>query len=341
MNTSRLIKRLNHQPIDRMPVWFMRQAGRFHPDYRALRSNYENFMTFCYDADAASKATLIPIQAYPEIDAAIIFSDILTIPDALGLDVSFVKDHGPRISGSLDPLSWQTNVTDQLSPVYDAIAKTRAALPSNKSLIGFCGAPWTLLVYSLDGANKNQFPLSRASAIANDQTFQKQLEIMTEAVIDHAKAQLAAGCDTIMLFDSWSGVLSENEFLRCCIEPLAHITSQLRELAPVTVFLKGQGQYIHHWQHVNANCYGIDFTTTFDQAMRALPEDAIVQGNLDPSLLIGHPELAVEKIKSIIQHPMSNRMIFNVGHGILPTTKPENLSYILERFTELTTTEAT
>ena len=334
--TSRLIATLKHQETDRPPVWLMRQAGRFHPEYRELRAQHPNFMSFCYNSQAASRATMIPINSYPELDAAIIFSDILVIPQALGMDVTFQPGKGPLLDGNLDPHAWrQAQDTNTLAPVYEAIKLTRAQLPYDKSLIGFCGAPWTLLAYMLNSRNQHEFAKARMAAIAFDEQYQMQLEIVTEAVISHAERQIAAGADVIMLFDSWAGLLGEQAFLNSVIAPLQKITNRLKAQVPVIVFMRASAQHLQHWQEVPATAYGVDFATSMQKVHTVLP-DAILQGNIDPAILLGNHDVIEQAVQNLLQLPFNDQLILNLGHGVLPQTKPEAISVLLNTLMQTT-----
>jgi len=326
--TSRLQLKLTGKPTDRPPVWLMRQAGRFHPNYRAIRANFNNFMDFCNNSQAASDATMVPIDAYPELDAAIIFSDILTIPQALGMNVIFTAGDGPKISGELNPRHWQNETINQLKPTYDAIRLTRKRLSNHKSLIGFCGAPWTLLAYMINGQNKNEFAQARAAAQAHTQEYQDQLHTITQHVIKHAQRQVEAGADTIMLFDSWAGLLSEEAFLQSVITPLTHIAQTLRPIAGVIVFMRSSTQHLKHWHHVPANAFQVDFSSHLMDIHKALPNH-ILQGNLDPAILLTNDHTIIEHTQRIMQLPISNQLIFNLGHGVLPNTRPEAIQTLL------------
>ncbi len=325
--TSRLIKQLDRKSLDRPPVWLMRQAGRFHPEYRKIRQHYSDFIGFCSDSTGASDATMVPINAYPELDAAIIFSDILMIPHALGLSVEFIAGQGPHIRGNLSPEKWQYDPS-KLSPVYKAIELTRQRLAQDKSLIGFCGAPWTLLAYTITGRNQHEFASARKSAIVNDSQYQQQLALMTESVKTHGLKQIEAGADVIMLFDSWSGLLNENEYLHSVIEPLKNITEYLSQYAPVIVFMRGSGQYMHHWHKVPCQAYGIDQTCSLTHTLKMLP-DAVIQGNLDPAILLAdHKEIA-KAAHAILSHKAAKQLIFNLGHGVLQNTPPEAVEFLI------------
>lgn len=327
--TSRLQLKLQGKPVDRPPVWLMRQAGRFHPTYRALRANFSHFMDFCANDQAASDATMIPINAYPELDAAIIFSDILTIPQALGLDVVFEAGVGPKISGSLHPSHWKTHTESHLTPTYKAISLTRKRLAFDKSLLGFCGAPWTLLAYMINGKNKNEFASARAAALANTQQYQDQLQMITHHVTAHAKRQIEAGADAIMLFDSWAGLLPEQAFLRSVIEPLKQITTELRSMAPVIVFMRSSAQHIKFWDRVPANVFQVDFTANLLDVHNALPNH-LIQGNLDPAILLSDKATIIAHTQHILDLPLNNQLIFNLGHGVLPSTDPEAVQTLLQ-----------
>jgi uroporphyrinogen decarboxylase len=244
------------------------------------------------------------------------------------MNVVFEAGHGPKISGNLNPSLWNQQTADHLKPTYDAITLTRKRLASDKSLLGFCGAPWTLLAYMINGKNKNEFANARAAAQAHTQQYEDQLQMMTQQVTAHAQRQIEAGADAIMLFDSWAGLLPETAYLNSVIHPLKKISSELRKIAPVIVFMRSSAQHVKYWAEVPANAFQVDFTANLLDIHQALP-DHILQGNLDPAVLLNDDQNIIEHTQRILDLPLKHQFIFNLGHGVLPNTRPEAVKTLL------------
>lgn len=310
-----------------VPVWFMRQAGRYLPEYLEVRAKTSNFMEFCYNSELASKVTLQPIERFG-FDAAIIFSDILVIADALGMNVSFVKNEGPVVKGDLSNLVYNQ---DKLKPVYDAINLTRKILSSDKVLIGFAGAPWTLATYMVEGGSSRDFVKVRSLAYSDGVYFSGLIDILVDAVSKHLIRQIEAGADILQLFDSWAGVLPQGEYEKWVIEPAKKIVSNVKAKYPdvkIIGFPKGSGLFYKSY----AENTGVD-AISFDHNMPCeWVADNIkipVQGNLDPVLLASNKDEAVIEAKKIIDIFKDKPFIFNLGHGILPHTPIENVEAVI------------
>ena len=313
-----------HRPA---PVWLMRQAGRYMAEYRALRSSEPDFISFCLNSDKAAEVTLQPIHRFG-FDAAIIFSDILLVPWALKRNVRFVTGTGPL----LDPLE---NVSDidvssldalktSLAPVGEAITKTRAALPVDTALIGFAGAPWTIITYMLEGQSSRDFPTARKWAWANNGEFDALLDIVTEATIEFLALQADAGADALMLFDSWASAVPALYRDRIVSQPAARIISSLRKRGitqPVIGFPKGIGEgLVRYCEITGVQAVGVDHGTDLAWAVRELPKDIVLQGNLDPLSLIDGGQAMQDAVTHILDVCDGRPHIFNLGHGITPET---------------------
>ncbi len=311
------------------PIWFMRQAGRSLPEYLEIRKKCGNFFDLCYTPDLAAKVTLQPVTRF-NLDAAILFSDILTIPDALGQLVSFEEGKGPRMS-SLSLLSFEENLSFQnffqkLQPVYETIQLIKSEF---SPLIGFTAAPWTVALYMLEGEGSRDFGKAKQQAFENEDKFSELLVLLVEAISLHLLEQVKAGVDLIQLFDTWAVHCPVTHFQRWIIEPTKAIVSTLRKefpSLPIIGFPKGIGpSLIPYAQETGVTALSLDSTTPLDWAVKSLPNNMILQGNLDPLLLVAGGEPLKKAIESI-HHQMAGRpYIFNLGHGVLPQTPLENI----------------
>ena len=324
---SAFIRTLAGEPVWPQPLWLMRQAGRYLPEYRAIRARSKSFIAFCYDPAATVEATLQPIRRFG-FDAAILFSDILVIPDALGQAVSFESGEGPR----LDPIADEAGVDAlhgridmaRLAPVLETVARLKQDLPRGTPLIGFCGAPWTVASYMIAGRGTPDQAPARVFAYRHPALLQRIVDRLVAASIDYLAAQVDAGVDAIQIFDTWAGVLPAGEFERWCVAPIAAIVAGLRARHPavkVIVFARGAGpRLIELKDATGADALGLDTASDPDWAARTLPATTVLQGNLDPLALLagGHAlEAATGRILAAFRH---RPHIFNLGHGILPET---------------------
>lgn len=318
------------------PVWLMRQAGRYLPEYRVVRGKAGGFLQLCYDPVKAEEVTLQPIRRYG-LDAAILFSDILVVPDALGAEVGFHEGEGPR----LRPLAHRSDLARlstehlhrHLAPVYETLRRLRQSLPGEVTLIGFSGAPWTLAAYMVEGGGAKEFATARKLARAEPRLFGDLIELLTKAIILHAEAQVASGAEVIQLFDSWAGVLPPDERERWVTAPLRHIVRALAERCPgvpVIVFARGVGPaLIEIAETVRPAGLGLDTSIDPRWAAKALPEGICLQGNLDPLALIAGGEGMLRAADRILEAWADRPFIFNLGHGIVPETPPEHVAMLL------------
>jgi uroporphyrinogen decarboxylase len=333
---NNLINTLSGIKTEKTPIWIMRQAGRYLPEYREIRSNVKNFLELCYTPKLASEVTLQPITRF-NLDAAIIFSDILVIPDALGVKVEFVKNEGPKL-GEFKLSNLQTqNITKHLSPVFEALELTKSKLDKDKALIGFSGAPWTLACYMIEGGGSKNFEKTRRSAIENEKFFAELIEILTKSIIEYLSLQIKAGADVVKLFDSWAGVLPPEQLRKWVIEPAKKIVTEIRKLhpkTPVICFPKGVGiSYEEFAREVDPQGLALDQNVSKIWAKKNLQENLgqVVQGNLDNFLLAFGGKKEIEKeVLDILKTFGDQPFIFNLGHGILPETPIENVQLVID-----------
>ena len=316
------------------PVWLMRQAGRYLPEYRELRTRAKSFLDFCYNPDLAVEATLQPIRRFG-FDAAILFSDILVVPDALGADVRFVEGEGPRlvpIRTMKDVLALRPErLVEQIDRVLEVVRRLRVDLPAGVTLIGFSGAPWTLAAYMVEGGGSRDFAVARTVARREPALFKKLIDILTDAVIDYLSRQIEAGAEVLQLFDSWAGVLAPSELERWCIQPSQKIATSLAERfpgVPLIAFPRGIGAaYLDFAWRVPVAGLSLDTTVPPEWAATALRDTPVrcLQGNLDPLALLGPTPALLEEVDTILAAMRGTPLIFNLGHGIVPETSPETV----------------
>ncbi len=328
----------NHQTQPRPPMWFMRQAGRYLPEYRKIRSDVPNFLSLCYTPDLAAEVTLQPIRRF-DLDAAIVFADILLIPDALGQTVTYVEGEGPRLAPVVRSISdverlQRRGVSDHLKPVYSTLSQVRSSLPSDKTLIGFAGAPWTVAVYMVEGGSSSQFMAARSWSASRPDEFAELIELLVVATIDYVDQQVAAGADVIQLFDTWAGLLPPPGFQRWCVEPVAKIVRGLRVRhpdIPVIAFPRGAGTMLHKYdQATGVNGISLDPTITPEWACEVLGRSTVLQGNLDPAVLVAGGEVLEQEAHRILEAFAATPHVFNLGHGIVPETPPDNVAQLSE-----------
>ena len=345
LKNDRFLKALLRQPVDRTPLWMMRQAGRYLPEYRATRQSAGSFLDLCKNAELATEVTLQPLRRYP-MDAAILFSDILTVPDALGLGLYFEEGEGPRFrktvrsAADLAALKRFT-ADDDLSYVMEAVRTICRALAGSVPLIGFSGSPWTLATYMVEGGSSKDF--SRVKAMAYDQSalMHELLGVLTDAVADYLSAQIAAGVHAVQIFDTWGGSLSAAAYKEFSLKYMQRIVARLpRESAgrpvPVIVFTKGGGQWLPLIAECGAHAVGIDWTTDIASARRLVGERVALQGNMDPMMLFASPRRIRAEVASILAgFGHGSGHVFNLGHGITPGVNPDHVSAFVDAVIEL------
>lgn len=328
------------QPVP--PVWMMRQAGRYLPEYRATRAKAGDFLSLCYTPDLAAEVTLQPIRRYG-FDAAILFADILLLPQALGLDLWFETGEGPRLSPVTTPegvraLKGPDDIHDHLAPVYETVRILARELPKETTLIGFAGAPWTVATYMIAGrGTPDQGPAHRL--IAEDRaTFEAIIARVTEATIGYLSAQIEAGAEVVKLFDSWAGSLKGQDFEDFAVAPVRQIIQALKARhpdIPVIAFPREAGtHYADFAAKTGADCVALDTSVSADWAAQHVQTEVCVQGNLDPRLMVTGGDALVRETRRIVQAFSKGAHIFNLGHGITPEADPENVALMLRTIRE-------
>jgi uroporphyrinogen decarboxylase len=336
-NTKRMIRSLKGETFDRPPFWFMRQAGRYLPEYRDIRKKSKNFLNFCYSPDLAVEVTLQPLKRY-HMDAAILFCDILVVPDALGQKVQFIEGKGPvleplRNINDIRQLSYE-NFHDHLSTVYETVSILAQEIPQKTALIGFAGAPWTVSVYMVEGrggTNCNRI-LNWANEAPDD--FQILIDLLTDITADYLIQQIKSGAEIIQIFDSWAGVLNDSNFNRWVIQPMQKISRKLKKSypnVPIIGFPRNAGVLTETFvRETSLDGISLDQNFSVDWIAKTLQPLTTVQGNLDNQMLItGGVELDL-KVTKILKNLSNGPFIFNLGHGILPQTPPENVGRVAE-----------
>jgi uroporphyrinogen decarboxylase len=338
MREKLLLRALGGQTCERPPFWFMRQAGRYLPEYQALRAKQPDFLKFCYTPELTVEATLQPLRRFG-MDAAILFSDILVIPDALGQRVTFVEGMGPVLepignAGDIGVLAVE-KLDNHLAPVYQAVVVLRDQLPEKTSLIGFAGAPWTLAVYMVEGRGGAGCHGTSTWAYRDPVTFASLIDLLVRAAVQHLSRQIEHGCNAIQLFDSWAGVLSETEFRRWVIAPTAEIVRCLKQrhgAVPVIGFPRGAGVlYDEYVEKTGVDAVSIDSSIPVQWARSQLQRRCAVQGNLDNHALVAGGQALTEETRRILDVLAEGPFIFNLGHGVLPETPPEHVQAVSEQ----------
>lgn len=332
----RFLRALAGEPVWPPPLWLMRQAGRYLPEYRAIRADATSFLDFCYSPKATVEATLQPIRRFG-FDAAILFSDILVIPDALGQTVSFETGEGPRLPPIVDASGVaalrETPDMDRLAPVLETVARLKQDLPRDTPLIGFCGAPWTVASYMIAGKGTPDQAPARLFAYRHPELFQRLVDRLVAASIVYLDAQAKAGVDAIQIFDTWAGVLPAGEFERWCVKPIAAIVAGLRAAhpgIPIIVFARGAGPRLVGLEAATgADALGIDTAVDPAWAARTVPATTVLQGNLDPLALIAGGAALDAAVARILAAARGRPHVFNLGHGILPETPIEHVERLV------------
>ncbi|MBI3171432.1 MAG: uroporphyrinogen decarboxylase, partial [Hydrocarboniphaga effusa] len=333
---------LRREKVERTPVWMMRQAGRYLPEYRATRARARNFLTLMRTPELACEVTLQPLARFP-LDAAILFSDILTIPDAMGLGLHFVEGEGPRFHNPVQTAAAirKLAVPDpetELRYVMDAVRAIRAALHGSVPLIGFSGSPWTLASYMVEGGGGHDFQRVKKLAYEEPETMALLLGKLSDAVALYLSAQAKAGAQALMIFDTWGGVLAPEVFARCSLAPMAAIVKKLRVLAPgvpVILFTKNGGAHLEALADSGADALGVDWTQSLADARRRVGQRVVLQGNLDPAILLASPAVIRGEVERVLKDfGPGEGLVFNLGHGILQETPPEHAAAMIEAVRE-------
>ena len=338
MSEKLILRALKGETLPVPPIWMMRQAGRYLPEYRATRAQAGDFLSLCYNPALAAEVTLQPIRRYG-FDAAILFADILLLPQALGADLWFVTGEGPRLStittqAEFDALKPVEAVHDTLSPVYETIRILKRDLPTDTTLIGFAGAPWTVATYMVAGrGTKDQGP-AHALKAENRPVFEAIIDRLTEGTIEYLSAQVEAGAEVVKLFDSWAGSLKGQDFDDFCLAPAKRIIAELKARhpgLPIIAFPREAGdRYIGFAKATGADCVALDNSVSAQWAAANVQVDGCVQGNLASSHMVTGGEALVRETREIVEAFSKGTHIFNLGHGITPDADPENVALMIE-----------
>ena len=336
--TKKLLASLAGEVLPTPPVWMMRQAGRYLPEYRATRARAGDFLTLCYTPELAAEVTLQPIRRYG-FDAAILFADILLVPQALGADLWFATGEGPRLStvtrqADFDRLKGPDDIHDHLAPVYETLRILTRELPAETALIGFAGAPWTVATYMIAGRGTPDQGPAHALIAENRPLFEALVDRLTGATIEYLSMQVAAGAEVVKLFDSWAGSLRGADFDRYAVEPTRRIIAALKARhpgLPVIAFPREAGaRYVGFARATGADCVALDNSVSAAWAARHVQIDGCVQGNLDPAHMVTGGPALVEATRAVVRAFAGGPHIFNLGHGITPDADPENVALMLE-----------
>lgn len=332
------MRALRGEPVPRTPAWIMRQAGRYLPEYRETRAKAGSFLSLCQNPELACEVTLQPLRRFP-LDAAILFSDILTIPDALGLGLYFAEGEGP---GFKTPLNTPDNLKNlpgaeamhNLQYVYEAAAKIRQRMPEELPLIGFSGSPWTLACYMIEGHGSKDFAKAFSWLYNQPQALAELLDRLADAIVLYLSLQIQAGVNLVMLFDTWGGLLSAESYKNYSLASMQKIITRLKVLhpnIPVIMFTKNGGLWLDEMLSSGADALGLDWTMSLAKARAIVQGKVALQGNLDPRVLLANPEAIVSEVKRVLaDYGHGSGHIFNLGHGITPEVKPDNLAIVLE-----------
>ena len=340
LKNDRFLRALMRQPVDRTPVWMMRQAGRYLPEYRATRSQAGDFMSLCKNTELACEVTLQPLERYA-MDAAILFSDILTIPDAMGLGLYFETGEGPKfrkpVRTEVDIEGLQViNTATDLSYVTDAVSMIRRELNGRVPLIGFSGSPWTLATYMIEGQSSRDFARAKTMLYTQPQLIHQLLDKLALSVIDYLNAQICAGAQAVQIFDTWGGVLSHSAYAEFSLAYMKKIVDGLithhdgRDI-PVILFTKGGGPWLEAMAETGCHGLGLDWTVDIAVARSRVGHKVALQGNMDPAVLRANPATIQAEVENIIRgYGGGTGHVFNLGHGITPDIDPENVKVFVD-----------
>jgi len=345
IKNDRILRALARKKVDCTPVWMMRQAGRYLPEYRKVRTSAGGFMDLCTNPDLACEVTLQPLERF-DLDAAILFSDILTIPDAMGLGLFFEVGEGPKFKNpvrtaaeieKLEPIDAEKD----LGYVMDAVRTIHRELNGRVPLIGFSGSPWTLATYMIEGGSSRDFRFAKELMFTQPEVLHQLLSVLAESVVSYLNAQIAAGAEIVQIFDTWGGVLSGPGYEAFSLAYMTQIISGLEREArgrrvPVIIFTKGGGQWLESMVNSGADCLGLDWTTDIGFAQEQVGNQVALQGNMDPSVLLGSPQVIEQEVGRILARIGSNSgHVFNLGHGISQFADPANAAVFVDAVHEL------
>ena len=340
LKNDRFLRALARQPVDKTPVWMMRQAGRYLPEYRQVRAQAGDFMSLCKNTELACEVTLQPLERF-ELDAAILFSDILTIPDAMGLGLYFEEGEGPkfrkpvRTEADIDRLQ-VVNTASDLGYVTDAVSMIRRELNGRVPLIGFSGSPWTLATYMIEGQSSRDFIRAKTMLYTQPEVLHQLLEKLSLSVIDYLNAQILAGAQVVQIFDTWGGALSHDAYLEFSLAYMKKIVGGLIKYAdgrdvPVILFTKGGGHWLEAMADSGCDCLGLDWTVDIGAAKGRVGSQVALQGNMDPAVLRSDRKGIESEVKTILESfGDDDGHVFNLGHGITPDINPDNVKIFID-----------
>ena len=340
LKNDRFLRALLKQPVDRTPVWMMRQAGRYLPEYRATRKQAGSFMDLCQNPELACEVTMQPLERY-EFDAAILFSDILTIPDAFGQGLYFEEGEGPRFKKVIrSPEDVEAlpdvSIKEELAYVYAAVARIRQELAGRVPLIGFSGSPWTLATYMIEGGGSKDFRIAKQFLYNHPEAMHMLLQRLADAVIEYLNAQIAAGAQAVQIFDTWGGILTPSAYRDFSLNYMRKIVQGLTEESdgspvPVILFTKNGGQWLEAIADSGCHGVGLDWTIGIAEARARVGEKVALQGNMDPSVLYAEPRVIRAEVKRILEaFGSGSGHVFNLGHGITPGVDPEHVAVFVD-----------
>lgn len=340
-----LLRALLCEPVERTPIWIMRQAGRYLPEYREVRAQAGDFMSLCRNPELACEVTMQPLRRY-RLDAAILFSDILTVPDAMGLGLYFETGEGPKFerplgrAGDIRKLR-RPDVETELGYVFEAVRTIRRELDGAVPLIGFAGSPWTVATYMVEGGSSREFPTIKGLAAEDPEALLLLLDKVTTTTTDYLNAQVEAGAQAIMVFDTWGAALPPDDYRRFSLAPMQAIVDGLTREAdgrrvPVILFTKGAGPLLADMADTGCDALGVDWTTDLAQAREYVQDKVALQGNLDPATLRESPEAIRQGVAEVLaSYGQGPGHVFNLGHGITPDIDPERLGVLVDAVHEL------
>ncbi len=343
LSESLLIRALQRKPVPRTPIWIMRQAGRYLPEYRRLRAQAGDFLSLCKNPELACEVTLQPLRRF-SLDAAILFSDILTIPDAMGLGLYFAEGEGPCFHRPLRSIEAIMALTvpdpgQDLAYVLDAVRLIRQEMPKELPLIGFSGSPWTLACYMVEGRSSRDFKQILRLLYDEPQVVHLLLAKLSQAVIAYLEAQVEAGANALMIFDTWGGILTSLNYQHFSLDYLAKIVKQLKHKypeIPLILFTKGGGQWLKQIADTGCDALGLDWTVNLTDARAQVGAQVAIQGNLDPVVLLANPDCIHQQVSKVLAaFGQGEGHVFNLGHGITPDVPPEHVTAMIEAVHEL------
>lgn len=338
LKNDTFIRALLRQPTDYTPIWLMRQAGRYLPEYKATRQRAGNFLNLCKSPNLACEVTIQPVDRF-DLDAAILFSDILTIPDAMGLGLYFAENEGPKFEHPLQDEQQINNLQiadmDKLAYVPAAVSEIRKALNNKIPLIGFSGSPFTLACYMVEGGGSKEFSKIKKMLYLRPNLLHKILQTLADSVVNYLNAQIESGVNAVMIFDTWGGTLTPTAYQEFSLNYMQYIIKNLTPNIPSIIFTKGGGLWLENMANINCNAIGVDWTINIAEAKRRIGDKVAIQGNLDPSILLSNAEVVNIQAKKLLDDfyavdNNANGHIFNLGHGISQFADPENVKELVQ-----------